>query len=120
MSLRKRFFDARAAIQEIHTSEAIESYIVDLIFATRYPDRYSKDLLRWIQIGASPRGSLGLDKCSRVRAWMQGRDYVIPDDIRAVIHDVLRHRLVLSYEANADGITSDRVIDELVKQVAVA
>ncbi|MHC4560165.1 MAG: AAA family ATPase [Planctomycetota bacterium] len=113
-------FDARKEITELHTSEAIEQYIVSLIFATRYPERYDKDLKKWIQVGASPRGGLGLDKCSRAYAWLQGRDHVTPDDIRAIVHDVLRHRIMLSYEANADGITADQVIEEIVKNVAVA
>lgn len=113
-------FDARQEIQNVYVSEAIETYTVDLIAATRYPDRYSKDLKTWIQIGASPRGSIGLDKCSRVHAWMQQRDYVTPDDVRAIVKDVLRHRIALSYEAEADGISSEQVIEEIVKLVAVA
>jgi len=116
---QKAVFDARAEIDNVHTSEAIEMYIVDLIFATRYPKRYSEQLKTWIEIGASPRGGIGLDKCSRAHAWLQGRDYVTPDDIRAVIHNVLRHRIMLSYEANAEGITADQVIKEIVAQVAV-
>lgn len=117
---QQAIFAARQEIQNVHVSEAIETYITDLIFATRYPERYSPELRTWIKLGGSPRGSLGLDKASRVRAWMQGRDYVIPDDIRAIVKDVLRHRIALSYEAEADRISSDRVIDEIVKIVAVA
>lgn len=113
-------FEARKEITELHTSEAIEQYIVSLIFATRYPERYDKDLRKWIQVGASPRGGLGLDKCSRAYAWLNGRDHVTPDDVRAIVNDVLRHRIMLSYEANADGITADRVIDNIIKHVAVA
>jgi MoxR-like ATPase len=113
-------FVARKEITELHTSEAIEQYIVSLVFATRYPERYGKDLRKWIQVGASPRGGLGLDKCSRAYAWLNGRDHVTPDDVRAIVNDVLRHRIMLSYEANADGITANRVIDEIVKRVAVA
>ena len=113
-------FDARSDIDQIHISEAIDKYIVDLIFATRYPERYSEELRKWIQVGASPRGGLALDKSSRAYAWLGGRDHVTPDDVRAVIHDCLRHRLMLSFEANAEGISANRVIDEVVKQVAVA
>ncbi len=113
-------FEARKDIADLHISEAIEQYIVSLIFATRYPERYNEDLRKWIQVGASPRGGLGLDKCSRAYAWLNGRDHVTPDDVRAVINDCLRHRLILSYEANADGITADQVISEIVKVVAVA
>jgi MoxR-like ATPase len=113
-------FDARAALAPLHVSEAIERYIVDLVFATRYPERYSEDLASWIDIGASPRGSIGLDKCARVHAWLNGQDHVSPDNVRAVIHDVFRHRLKLSYEAHASRVPADTVIDEIVKVVAVA
>ena len=112
-------FKARDEIAGIHTSEAIENYLVDIIFATRYPERYSDELKQWLEVGASPRGGIGLDKCSRAHAWLQGRDYVTPEDIRAVVHNVLRHRLILSYEANAEGITADRAIKEIMSQVAV-
>jgi MoxR-like ATPase len=117
---QQAIFDARQQIQEITVSEAIETYITDLIFATRYPDRYSGGLKTWIQVGASPRGSIGLDKASRVHAWMQGRDFVTPADVQAIAKDVLRHRVSLSYEAEADRITSDKVVEEILKVVAVA
>ena len=113
-------FDARKEINKVQVSDAIEKYIVDLIFATRYPDRYDEKLASWIRIGASPRGAIGLDKCARVHAWLNDRDHVLPDDIRAVVHGVFRHRIALSYEANADGISSNDVIDEILKLVAVA
>ncbi len=113
-------FDARTDLRGIHVSEAIEQYVVALITATRYPERYSEELRSWIDIGASPRGSIGLDKCSRVHAWLHGQDHVTPDNVRSVINDVLRHRVKLSYEANAARVSSDTVIDEVVKVVAVA
>ncbi len=113
-------FDARHEIHQIHTSEAVEQYIVQLIFATRYPERFGDDLKRWIQVGASPRGGLALDRCSRAHAWLNRRDHVTPDDVRAVVHDCLRHRLMLSYEANAEGMSSHQVVSEIVKLVAVA
>ena len=113
-------FRAREEINKVHVAENMEQYIVDLISATRYPENYSDELDAWIDYGASPRGSLALEKCGRVHAWMQGRDFVSPDDIRAVLHDVLRHRVVPSYEANADGITREGILDELLKLVAVA
>jgi len=113
-------FNARKEINNIVPSEGIERYIVDIVSATRYPKKYSDELARWIDFGASPRGSIALDKCSRVIAWMNSRDFVNPDDVREICHDVLRHRLILSYEANADGITPERVIDEVLKLVAVA
>ena len=112
--------DARAEIDRVHVAEAVERYIVDLIFATRYPERYRDDLRRWIQVGASPRGAIGLDRCARARAWLVGRDHVTPDDVRDVVGDVLRHRLMLSYEASAEGVTAEQVVGEIVKVVAVA
>ena len=112
-------FKAREEIHQVKVSEAAEKYMVDLIFATRYPEKYSEELASWIDFGASPRGTIAMDKSARVIAWMQGRDHVLPDDIRAVIHDVLRHRLILSYEANAEGISADQVIDNVLKLVAV-
>ena len=113
-------FDARREIARIHVGEAMEQYMVDLVFATRYPERYDPDLRRWIQIGVSPRGGISLDKCARTRAWLDGRDHVLPDDVRAVLHDVFRHRLALSYEAAADGISANAVLDRIVDLVAVA
>jgi len=112
--------DARQAINGVQVSDNIQRYMVDLVFATRYPGRYSADLERWLQVGASPRGGIGMDKCARVHAWLNGRDQVLPDDVRAVVHDVLRHRLILSYEANADGVTANDVIDGILEQVALA
>ena len=97
----------------------MEKYIVDIISATRYPKKYSKDLDNWIDFGASPRGSIAIDRSCRTHAWMNGKDFVTPDNIRATVHDCLRHRLILSYEANADGITPDHVLDEILQQVAV-
>jgi MoxR-like ATPase len=113
-------FNARKEINHIHSSENLERYIISLISATRSPEKYDEKLAQWLEVGASPRGSLALDKCSRVTAWLAGRDHVIPDDVRSVIHDCLRHRLILSYEANAEGITVDQIIDEIIKLVAVA
>jgi len=113
-------FDARREIDSTTTADAVEDYIVALIAATRRPAEYGGKLKNWIAIGASPRGSLALDRTSRVYAWLQGRDYVVPEDVQAVVHDCLRHRLSLSYEAGADGVDADDVIDEIVKQVAVA
>lgn len=113
-------FEARAAVHRIHVADAIEQYIVDLLFATRYPERYDGDLRKWIQVGASPRGGLALDRCSRAHAFLRGRDHVTPDDVRAVLHDCLRHRLMLTYQATAEGVSADHVLAELVKRVAVA
>jgi len=118
---QQHVFTARDEITSLHIAENIEKYIVALVIATRKPARYKDSpLADWIYIGSSPRASITLDKCSRAYAWLAGKDYVDPDDVRAVLHDVLRHRLMLSYEALADGITPDAVIDEMIKQVAVA
>jgi len=113
-------FTARHEIHSIQMAPAVEQYIVALIEATRYPERYDKDLRKWIQIGASPRGTIGLDKCSRSYAWLKGRNFVQPDDVQAIVHDVLRHRLILSYDAQAEGIKPNQVIDKVVQLVAVA
>ena len=113
-------FAARDEIHAVYSSEAIDRYIVALVSATRHPEKYGKELAGWLEVGASPRGSLALDKCSRVYAWLQGRDHVVPDDVRAVVHDCLRHRLILSYDANAEGMSADRVLDAVIKLVAVA
>ncbi|WP_020469496.1 AAA family ATPase [Zavarzinella formosa] len=112
--------DARTEVHGTFVSEAVEKYIVSLIAATRRPGDFSPDLKKWIQIGASPRGTLALDRCSRAYAWLQGRDHVTPDDVRAIMPDCLRHRLILNYEAAADQITPDHVIAEIIKQVAVS
>ena len=112
-------FAARAEIDKITISENMEKYIVDIISATRYPKKYNEQLDNWLDFGASPRGSIAIDRSCRTHAWMNGKDFVNPDNIRAVVHDCLRHRLILSYEANADGITADHVIDEILQQVAV-
>jgi MoxR-like ATPase len=117
---QQAIFDARKEIHAVRVATAVEKYVVDLVFATRYPERYSKDLRKWIQVGASPRGALALDRCARAYAWLQGRDHVTPDDVRAVVHDCLRHRLMLSYEASASGVTAQKVVSEVVKVVAVA
>ena len=112
-------FDARKEIDQVTISENMEKYIVDIVSATRYPKKYSEELDNWIDYGASPRGSIAIDRACRTHAWMNGKDFVTPDNIRAIVHDCLRHRLILSYEANADGITPDHVLDEILQQVAV-
>ncbi|MCW8924868.1 MAG: MoxR family ATPase [Xanthomonadales bacterium] len=117
--LQQVIFDARKEINQIGVAETIEKYIVDLIFATRYPERYGEQLRSWLRVGASPRGAIGLDKCARVHAWLNGRQQVLPDDVRAVVHSVLRHRLTLSYEANAEGVSANDIIDTILEQVAV-
>jgi MoxR-like ATPase len=117
---QQAIFAARAEISRLTTAASIDAYIVALVAATRRPGDYGDKLGRWIAIGASPRGSLALDRCSRVQAWLRGRGYVLPEDVQAVAHDCLRHRLSLNYDARAEGVSADEVIDELIRQVAVA
>lgn len=116
---QQAIFDARREIAGIHVSDAMVRYMADLVNATRFPAEFSEELAAWIDIGASPRGSIALDKSARTNAWLEGRDYVDPQDIHAVIHDCLRHRLGLSFEAQGEGISADAVIDLLIKQVAL-
>jgi MoxR-like ATPase len=117
---QQAILDARREIDGIYVSELAERYMVDVVFATRFPGRYADPLNKWLQIGASPRGSLALDRCARVRAWLDGKTFVTPDHIRAVMHDCLRHRLILTYEALADGVTPDKAIDQIASVVAAA
>ena len=117
---QKTLFAARQAVNQIHMTEAVEEYLVQLILATRNSESYGGDLAQWLDYGASPRATIALDRCSRSLAWMEGRDFVTPDDIRAVAHDVLRHRLILSFEAEANGITANQVIDNLLDTVPSA
>lgn len=112
--------DSRREVQSVELAEPIEKYMVALIGATRRPGEFGEDLQKWIRVGASPRGTLALGRASRAYAWLQGRDHVLPDDVRSVAYECLRHRLILSYEATAEGVTPDDVIDELLKVVAVA
>jgi len=116
---QKAVFGARVEIGQIHVAAAMERYMADLVNATRHRDGYGDNLKRWIEIGASPRATLALDKCGRTHAWLRGRDYVDPEDVRAIVADVLRHRLTLTYEAQGDGVSADEVVAELVAQVAL-
>ena len=113
-------FQARQDCLALHLSEAVEEYIVQLVHATRQPSAYGDDLARWIDYGASPRASIALERCARARAWLEGRDYVSPDDIQAIAPDVLRHRVLRSYTAEAEGISDDHLISELLGRVPVA
>ncbi len=113
--------DARREVLAVTVADPVERYMVALIAATRRPAEYSDSpLARWISVGASPRGTLALDRASRAQAWLDGRAAVTPEDVQAVLHPCLRHRLILSYEAEAEGISKDAVLDEVVRQVAVA
>lgn len=108
---------AQQEVLQVHTSEAVENYLVELVMATRTPEKYAKNLKGIIRFGASPRATIALDKCSKINAWLSGRDFVAPEDIQAVVYDVLRHRLILSFEALAEGMNSDEVIKHLLKAV---
>ncbi|WP_144107875.1 AAA family ATPase [Paraburkholderia sp. BCC1886] len=112
-------FAVRENIHHIQVAPAIDDYIVALVNATRHAAALDPELGRWIEIGASPRASIGLDRASRVQAWLAERSFVTPDDVRAIAHPVLRHRLILSYDANAENIGADAVIDRLIEKVAV-
>jgi len=113
-------FDARKAILKLHMAETLEHYIVQLIMATRNSSAYSAKLASWIGYGASPRATIALERCARARAWLHNRDFVTPDDIQAVFHNVLRHRLILTYNAEAEGISTDDVLTEILERVPAA
>ncbi|MAV07808.1 MAG: AAA family ATPase [Gammaproteobacteria bacterium] len=113
-------FAARKEVLSVHMNEAVEEYLVQIILATRNTEAYGGDLANWLDFGASPRATIALDRCSRAVAWLDNRDYVTPDDIRSVAHDVLRHRLILSFEAEAAGIDANQVIDTLLATVPSA
>jgi MoxR-like ATPase len=110
-------FAARAAVLDLHVAPAVERYLIELVLASREPQRYDNALARRIAWGASPRGSIALERCARAHAWLAGRDFVTPDDVRAIAHDVLRHRILPSYEATAEGWDGDRLVAELLRQV---
>ncbi|MBR6409362.1 MAG: MoxR family ATPase [Alphaproteobacteria bacterium] len=109
--------NASQEVLKVHTSEAVENYIVALIMATRHPEKYNEELKGSVRYGASPRATIALDKCAKINAWLEGRDFVTPEDIHAVVYDVLRHRIILSFEALAEGLSSDDVISSLLKVV---
>ncbi|MCG9789127.1 AAA family ATPase [Vibrio barjaei] len=117
---QQEIFAARRQVLSIHMAESIEKYIVRLVMATRTPDAYSNDLVNWIEMGVSPRATIALDRAARAHAWLSGRDFVSPEDIHEIIYPVLRHRLLLTYQAQAEGIDGNRIIDELLKTVASA
>jgi len=110
---------ARDEVLDIYLAENLERYLIELIMATREPARYSADLASWVQWGASPRATIALDRCARAHAWLAGRDYVAPEDIHAMAFDVLRHRVLLSYEAEAEGHNADDIIRTLLTLVPV-
>lgn len=112
-------FQARQDILSLHMDDSVEEYIVQIVIATRKAEHYSEDIANCIELGVSPRATLALDRCARAHAWLAGKDYVSPDDVQAICHDVLRHRLMLSYEAEAASISKDDVIRDLIKRIPI-
>lgn len=117
---QQAIFAARKEILGLYMADAVEEYLVQLVMATRTPAKFDAELAGWIAYGASPRGSISLDRCARAHAWLAGRDFVSPEDIQDVLFDALRHRLILSFEAEAAGIDQDRVLQRILDVVAVA
>ena len=116
---QSHIFAARETIQKMQVSAAVEQYIVDLVMATRLPGEFGDKLASWIDTGSSPRASISLHRACRASAWLDDRDYVDPEDVRSVLHAIMRHRLIMTYDALADQITPDDIIDEIIQQVAV-
>jgi MoxR-like ATPase len=116
---QKTLFDARNEVLDLYMADSLEDYLLQIVLATRNPGAYGRDLAGWLQYGASPRASIALDRCARAKAWLAQRDFVSPEDIQDMAFDVLRHRLILSYEAEAEGVTTDHFIKELIARVAV-
>ncbi len=119
MVTRDEILQLQERVKEIYVEGSLEEYIVQLVMATREPQRYNEELATWVQFGASPRATIALDRCAKAHAWLAQRDYVSPEDIQAIAHDVLRHRIILSFAAEAEGVTTDSVITQLLKRVAV-
>ncbi|MEP5569424.1 MAG: MoxR family ATPase [Halioglobus sp.] len=119
MISQDHIFAGRDVIGNMTISAPVEQYIVDLVMATRQAGDYSDKLASWVDTGSSPRATIGLHRTSRASAWLDGRDHVTPEDVRSVLHAILRHRLILSYDALADRVSPDDVIDEIISQVAV-
>lgn len=115
----KDILEARELIEDIRIEDRVADYIIDIILATRDPEAYGLDLGRYLQFGASPRGSIALNQCARAYAFIDGRDYVKPEDIKTIAPDVLRHRLILSYEAEAEDLSSDDLLHQLLDQIEV-
>ena len=113
-------FAARQGALEVHMAPAVEEYIIQLVIATRDPSLYDAELADWLEYGASPRATIALDRCARANAWIEGRDYVSPDDVQKVVFDCLRHRLIVSFEAEAAGVTSDQIIERVIERILVA
>ena len=116
---QQSLLEARDAVLDIHLDSSLEDYIIEIVLATRSAERYGDELAGWIQHGASPRATMAMDRCARAYAWLNNRDYVVPEDIQLIAPDVLRHRIILSFEAEAEGKTADSCIDAVLARVAV-
>ncbi len=116
---KEQLLAARSAVLNVHMADTIEEYIVQLTMASRHPQRYSDELAQWIEVGVSPRASIALDRCARALAWLNDRDYVTPEDVQQIIYDVYRHRLILTFEAEANGVDADDVITKILEYVPV-
>ncbi|WP_135454419.1 AAA family ATPase [Vibrio echinoideorum] len=117
---QQTIFEARQEVLNIHMADTIEQYIIRLVMATRQPKQYSDQLAQWLDMGVSPRATIALDRCARAHAWLAGRDYVTPQDVQAMAFPVLRHRLLRSYHAQAEGVTANQVITHLISLVGSA
>ncbi|MDN3612565.1 AAA family ATPase [Vibrio ostreicida] len=117
---QQAIFSARQEVLNIHMAEGVESYVIRLVMATRQPAQYDSTLANWIELGVSPRATIALDRCSRAHAWLSGRDYVSPEDVQAMAFPVLRHRILLSYQAQAEGISANQVVNRLLSLVGSA
>ncbi len=115
---QETIFGVRQEILNLHMAPVVEEYMVQLTMATRNPEAYGQDLASWLDYGASPRGTIALDICSRANAYLQGKDFVSPDDVQSVLHDCFRHRIIVSFEAEATGVNSDRILDTILQRVA--
>jgi MoxR-like ATPase len=113
-------FAARREVLDVYLSPALEEYVIQMVLATRSPQAYGSELAHVVRCGASPRGTIALERCARAHAWLRGADFVAPEDVHAVAKDTLRHRVLLTFEAEADGLTPDRFLDTLIERVPLA
>ncbi len=116
---QESIFAARQEVLNLHMADELEDYVLNIVLATRDASAYGEDIKRAIQYGASPRATIALDRCARARAWLDGRDFVTPDDVQAMAPDVIRHRMILNFEAEAEGITTDDMIQAILERVGV-
>lgn len=116
---QQSLFAARQEVLDVYMADNLQDYLIQLVLASRNPGAYGEDLQRWIEYGGSPRATMALDRCARAHAWLAGRDFVGPEDIQTMAHDVLRHRIILSFEAEAEGISKDHFIEQLIARIAV-